>query len=269
MRFTPLLVLLTGCTVGLVDEAKPIEAYDTAVVDTAGTEDTSDTENTSDTEETVDTEVNSENPFNGECGDNIDNDGDGLVDCNDSDCVAAPECNQSADGDTDGDGYPDDVDCDPYNPYVNPGATEVPNNGVDDDCDGVTDSGTSSGGGNGGTGGNPQTGTVCSDTCSRNLNNFFLGEANDGECQDGGFGDVISLGAEALLGVGVSICPFGTDCADCGVRTDADGDLHEADPLGLGLALYSDCDDTDPTVNSSASEIVGDGKDNDCDGVVE
>ncbi len=257
MKFTPLLVLLVGCTVGLVDETKPIEAYDTAVTDTASDTDTEDTEDSG-----PDIDENSENPFNGECGDNIDNDGDGRVDCNDSDCVAAPECNQSADGDTDGDGYRDELDCDPYNPYVNPGATEVPNNGIDDDCDGVTDSGTSSGGGNGGnggTGGNPQTGTVCSDTCTDGFGNLLYG-ANDGNCQDGGFGDLLALG------LGYSACTFGTDCSDCGVRTDADGDFHEDDPLGLGLALYSDCNDSDPTINSSATDIPDDGIDQDCDG---
>ncbi len=256
MRFTPLLVLLVGCTVGLVDETKPIEAYDTAVADTAEDVDAEET----DTEDSgPDIDENAENPWNGECGDNLDNDGDGKVDCNDPDCVAAPECNQSADGDTDGDGFKDDVDCDPYNPYVNPGAQEVDNNGIDDDCDGVVDSGTSTGGGGTGGGGNPQTGTVCSDTCTDGFGNILYG-ANDGTCQDGGFGDFISLG------LGMSACAFGTDCSDCGVRVDADGDFHEDDPLGLGLALYSDCDDSDPTINSSATDIPGDGIDQDCDG---
>ncbi len=138
MKLTSLLVVLiglgTGCTVGLVDETKPIEAMDTAIADTAEDVDTEDTEDSG-----PDIDENSENPWNGECGDNLDNDGDGKVDCNDPDCVAAPECNQSADGDTDGDGYRDDIDCDPYNPYVNPGATEVDNNGIDDDNNGLVD----------------------------------------------------------------------------------------------------------------------------------
>jgi hypothetical protein len=40
--------------------------------------------------------------------------------------------------DADGDGVPAHRDCDDQNPAVHPGATEVPNNGVDDDCNPAT-----------------------------------------------------------------------------------------------------------------------------------
>ncbi|HWM09103.1 MAG TPA: MopE-related protein [Solirubrobacteraceae bacterium] len=39
--------------------------------------------------------------------------------------------------DSDGDGFGDDVDCSIGNPAVNPGAAEVPDNDVDENCDGI------------------------------------------------------------------------------------------------------------------------------------
>jgi hypothetical protein len=52
--------------------------------------------------------------------------------------------------DNDGDGYPED--CDDTDILVNPGATEVCGNGIDDDCDGDIDSADSDCGGGGGGG---------------------------------------------------------------------------------------------------------------------
>ena len=39
-------------------------------------------------------------------------------------------------GDPDGDGWDNQVDCGPYDPSINPGAVDVPNDGIDQNCDG-------------------------------------------------------------------------------------------------------------------------------------
>ena len=66
------------------------------------------------------------------CGDGIDNDCDGLIDCDDPDCQI----------DNDGDGHfapPCGNDCDDTNPNINPGISEVCDDGIDNDCDGLVD----------------------------------------------------------------------------------------------------------------------------------
>jgi len=78
----------------------------------------------------------------------------------------------------------------------------------------------------------------------------------------------------ALLALGLLLLPVacgtgsgtdgGNDCSD-GVGVDEDGDTYRT----CGLDDLIDCDDGNADVNPGASEICGDGADNDCNGAVD
>jgi hypothetical protein len=68
------------------------------------------------------------------CDNNQDDDGDGVIDCDDSDCGSSSSCVETTDND--GDGSPAGVDCDDNDANRNPGATEICTDAIDNDCDG-------------------------------------------------------------------------------------------------------------------------------------
>ncbi|MEC7984562.1 MAG: MopE-related protein, partial [Myxococcota bacterium] len=113
-----------------------------------------------------------------------------------------------------------------------PGATDIANDGIDQDGDDED-----------------YTWGLCDDTCS------FAG---DGACDDGG------------PNASFSVCDFGTDCTDCSGRDDYDEDGFYDDggtsPYDSSLESLMDCDDSDSSINPDGYEIADDGIDQDCDG---
>ena len=129
--------------------------------------------------------------------------------------------------DADGDGFNSDVDCDDADAAVNPDATEVPYNGIDDDCDPAT--------------------------LDDDLDQDGYTNAND--CDDSDANEFPSqtwyLDAD---GDGYS---NGTSTTACN-RT---ANYYIASEL---IATSGDCDDSNDAVNSGVEEIPGNGIDDDC-----
>ena len=170
------------------------------------------------------------------CGDGIDQD------CDEVDAKCPEEC---VDGDKDGFGVGatcEVKDCDDTDATMYPGAEEICGNGKDEDCDGQDPACVEckDGDGDGWGEGAPCKGPDCND--------------NDPAVNPGAK-EVCGNGKDDDCNGGDEQCP--TDCVDA----DSDG-------FGVGPDCTDpkDCDDTDATVNPDATEVCGNGKDDDCDG---
>ncbi|UKM64066.1 T9SS type A sorting domain-containing protein [Flavobacteriaceae bacterium GSB9] len=210
-------------------------------------------------------------PGNVEVCDGIDNDCDGQVDEGVENTYYA---------DTDGDGYgdlgntqeacsqpagyvTDSTDCDDTDANINPGEVEIPNNGTDENCDG-TDASLWYQDLDGDGFGNPDI--------SQQSNTQPAGYVgNNTDCNDN---------ESASYPGNLEVCDgIDNDCdgqVDEGVKNtyyaDTDGDgygdvgnTQEACSQPAGYVMdNNDCDDGDSSVNPGATEILDNGKDDDC-----
>jgi hypothetical protein len=182
------------------------------------------------------------NPGATEVCDGVDNDCDGSADVGATD---ASDWYEDGDGDGYGDasgtpvvdcsvpstGYVSDhTDCDDGDASIHPGASDIPDDGIDQDCDGTDASALSDDDGDGYT--------------------------SDVDCDDSDA--AINPGASEVCGDGIDQDCDGSD-ESCPTDLDEDGFDSVADG-------GTDCDDSDATVYPGATEVCGDGIDQDCDG---
>jgi hypothetical protein len=190
--------------------------------------------------------------------DEIDSDCDGdLVDqFDDLDGDGLPDCLEP---DNDGDGDPDSTDCDDDDPNIYTGAPEIPNDGIDQDCDGFDEVpcfADADGDGYGGEsvecdecGVEPGTATVggdCDDDDPLAWPGFEAGELCDGVDND----------------CSGTVDPEEQDLDDDGWLV-CDGFVDR----GFGLLGGGDCDDDEPTIWPGAPETSNSTMDRNCDGV--
>lgn len=178
-------------------------------------------------------------------------------DCDDLDPFAFPgsaenDSTTSCMRDVDGDGYGDSTpsnssvtagtDCDDLQPAMNPVATEIPADGLDQNCDGY-------------------------ESCFQ-------------DADLDGFGSTTVTTSASFSCVGLAISDNDDDCNDASSQTfpgaaefdsatacmaDNDGDGYGYMIAPAGGVGGNDCDDTNPTVYFGAPEIPGDGISQDCD----
>jgi hypothetical protein len=172
--------------------------------------------------------------------------------------VCVPTC------DTDGDGFcpgnpgngQDGGDCNDNDRNRNPSATEVCGNGVDDNCNGHEDEGC----------------RVCQqdaecpsglEACLGNLCQVCDGSCDANNCRFG-----VRDTPPTSPGVAGHCFAFGRGCNRCVPDCDTDGDgfcpgMPGNDQPG------GDCDDANPKAHPGATEICGNGIDDDCNGAID
>lgn len=231
-------------------------------------------------------------------GDLYDSDGDGSSfcsgDCNDWDASVQPgatetcdsvdqDCDGSVDEgtpcvDDDGDGFSEDGgDCNDGDTAVSPGATEVDANGVDDDCDGVTDDGALD---------DDRDGySASAGDCDDADRDVFPGAPETADGVDNDCDGVIDEGTEVYDDDGDGFSEADGDCDDTDalanpvhpevadfLDNDCDGSVDEgtvnSDDDGDGYTeTGGDCNDANASINPGQPEVTGNHIDDNCDGV--
>lgn len=158
------------------------------------------------------------------------------------------------DDDADDDGYTVDEDCNDNDASINPGATEVPYDGIDQDCDGsdLTDV--------------DGDGYDSADDCDDHDSSIYPGATE--ACDDG-----VDNDCDGATDTGDDDC----ECDEPDTwYPDADGDDYGSTDTTLIITACdqpnnyvsdnSDCDDDNDKIYPGAVETCGDNLDNDCDG---
>ena len=180
--------------------------------------------------------------------------GDAPIDTGDP--VDTGDTGSPAPVDSDGDGFDDTEDCDDGNAAINPGAYEVLEDGIDNNCNPDDDAdfclayeGT--------------CGTAIAD-CATWYSSAAAGSPGDATgatqaCYVYHYNVATTMTEQAMLDA---------HCAHAAGLADANGSIYcveDPDIDGDGSPASLDCDDTDAAINPNAAEIPDNGVDENCD----
>ena len=161
----------------------------------------------------------------------------------------------------------DNTDCDDTNDLIHPGATEIPDNDVDEDCNDlyaytfyVDDDGDSFGGSQ----------VVILEIAlgtEDEVDSKFV--SNNADCDD--TNSLVNILADEIMGNGIDDNCNGLIDAEDIRYFDEDSDGYGSDIQSAADGVFNslDCDDLNPDIHPYATEVAGDGIDNDCDGIVD
>jgi Putative metal-binding motif len=186
--------------------------------------------------------------------------------------------------DADGDGYDETEDCDDTDASINPDATEIPYDGIDQNCDGIDLTDVDGDGFDA----EEADGTDCddSDASIRQLLDGYI----DADLDGFGTGEMVQVCTGDALPAGYAEAatdcndtahdenPSATETAYDGIDQDCDGfDICDVDGDGYYSAVVTDsalcpvaelpgdCNDADSAIHPAMDEVPYDGIDQDCD----